>query len=82
MRRLWRPRIELLLTELKKSPALLRLSYVADIEDESLVEHRLDKLKGDIMRSWREQDCCYELVIEPEIFWRRGGPPDTSGGAQ
>jgi uncharacterized repeat protein (TIGR01451 family) len=82
MRRLWRPRIDLLLTELKKSPAMLRLSYVADIEDESLVEHRLDKLKSDIMRTWREQDCCYELVIEPEIFWRRGGPPDRSGGAQ
>jgi uncharacterized repeat protein (TIGR01451 family) len=81
MRQLWRPRIELLLSELKKSPAMLRLSYVADIEDESLVEQRLDKLKSDIMRTWQQQDCCYDLVIEPEIFWRRGGPPDRSGGA-
>ena len=30
--------INLLLTELKKSPATLRLSYVADVESESLVE--------------------------------------------
>jgi hypothetical protein len=21
-------------------------------------------------------DCCYELVIEPEIFWRLGAPAD------
>jgi hypothetical protein len=20
-------------------------------------------------------DCCYRLTIEPEVFWRRGGPP-------
>ncbi len=60
---------------------MLRLSYVADVEDEPLVERRLEKLKRDISVAWRTQDCCYDLVIEPEIFWRRGGPPDRSGGA-
>ena len=79
MRRHWRPRIDLLLTELRKAPAVLRLSYVADIEDEPLVEQRLTQFKRDIMHAWEQQDCCYELVIEPEIFWRRGGPPDRSG---
>jgi len=80
LRQQWQPRIGLLLEELSKAPAVLRLSYVADIEDERLVERRLDNFKSDIMRAWRAQDCCYELVIEPEIFWRRGGPPDRNGG--
>ena len=44
---------------------------------ESLVEKRLDALKDTIMQTWEDQGCCYELVVEPEIFWRRGGPPDT-----
>jgi hypothetical protein len=74
MRPQWRPRIGLLLTELQKAPAVLRLSYVADVEEESLVNRRLDALKRDIMMAWEEMDCCYELVIEPEIFWRLGAP--------
>jgi uncharacterized repeat protein (TIGR01451 family) len=78
MRNQWRPRINLLLQELQKGPAVLRLSYLADVEDESLVQRRLDTLKDDIMEAWKVQDCCYELVIEPEIFWRLGAPPDES----
>ena len=78
LRTIWQPRIELLLGELQKSPAVLRLSYVADIEDETLVERRLNTLKGEIMSAWTELDCCYELAIEPEVFWRRGAPPDTA----
>ncbi|MBT8067777.1 MAG: DUF11 domain-containing protein [Gammaproteobacteria bacterium] len=74
----WRPRIDLLLEELKNAPAVLRLSYVADVEDASLVDKRLAKLKDQIMTSWQELDCCYELVVEPEVFWRLGGPPDNS----
>jgi hypothetical protein len=35
-------------------------------------------LKKEIMVAWQELNCCYELVIEPEIFWRRGAPPDES----
>jgi uncharacterized repeat protein (TIGR01451 family) len=81
IREQWKPRVEMLLEELKKAPAVLRLSYVADIEAEPLVERRVDKFKSDIMKAWRKQDCCYELVIEPEIFWRRGSPPDRSGAA-
>ena len=46
-----------------------------DVEPESLVEKRLDALKDTIMQTWEEQGCCYELVVEPEIFWRRGAPP-------
>ena len=75
MRSQWRSRIGMLLDELQKGPAILRLSYVADVESESLVNQRLELLKGQIMRAWEELNCCYELVVEPEVFWRLGGPP-------
>jgi uncharacterized repeat protein (TIGR01451 family)/fimbrial isopeptide formation D2 family protein len=75
MRSQWRSRIDMLLDELQKGPAILRLSYVADVESESLVNQRLELLKGQIMGAWEELNCCYELVVEPEVFWRLGGPP-------
>jgi uncharacterized repeat protein (TIGR01451 family) len=74
MRPQWQPRIGLLLEELKKTPAVLRLAYVADVESESLVQQRLELLKKQIMTAWEEEGCCYELVVEPEVFWRLGGP--------
>jgi len=81
MRSQWRPRVGLLLEELQKGPAVLRLSYVADVESEALVEHRLESLKKQIMTGWMELNCCYELVIESEIHWRLGGPPARQRGA-
>ena len=82
MRPLWEPRIDMLLDELQKGPAVLRLSYVADIESEALVERRIDAMKEQIMTAWQSLNCCYELVIEPEIFWRLGGPPPKPKGAE
>ena len=82
IRSLWEPRLRLLLDELQKAPAILRLSYVADVENEHLAEQRLDAIKGRIMRDWQELDCCYELVIEPEMYWRRGEPPDRGRGGK
>jgi hypothetical protein len=67
--------MQLLLTELKKAPAVLRLSYLADVEDADLVEHRLHAVKSEITQSWRELNCCYQLAIEQQVFWRLGGPP-------
>ena len=78
MRHQWRPRIGLLLEELEKGPAVLRLSYVADVENEHLVQKRLDSIKDQIMHAWQEMNCCYELVIEPEVYWRLGSPQDKS----
>jgi large repetitive protein len=90
MRAQWKPRLALLMEELQKGPAVLRLSYLADVEDARLVEERVDALKKQIMTSWKalEQDlpcsesgstgaanCSYQLTIEPEVFWRRGAPP-------
>jgi uncharacterized repeat protein (TIGR01451 family) len=70
----WRPRIDLLLAELRKAPALLRLSYVADTEDAELVQHRVDAVKRQVAESWDAAGRPYSLTIEPEIFWRRGAP--------
>jgi uncharacterized repeat protein (TIGR01451 family)/fimbrial isopeptide formation D2 family protein len=72
----WKHRIDLLLNELRKAPATLRLSYVADVEDPRLVEQRLAAMKQDIIEAWEALDCCYQLTVEPEVFWRRGGPPE------
>jgi hypothetical protein len=76
MRHQWQPRIGMLITELQKGPAVLRLSYVADTEEESLVDARLDSIKRQVMEAWNELDCCYELDVESEVHWRLGGPPD------
>jgi large repetitive protein len=77
MRPIWVPRLELLMAELRVAPAVLRLSYLADVEDPQLVEDRLDALRLEIETAWKatENCCAYELAIEPEVFWRRGEPP-------
>jgi uncharacterized repeat protein (TIGR01451 family) len=82
MRSQWVPRLALLIEELREGPATLRLSYVADVEAESLVERRLEAMKTRIMTEWETLNCCYELVVEPEVFWRLGGPPDRPKGAR
>ena len=72
LRMQWQPRIDLLLKELRKTPSVLRLSYLGDIENRGLVEDRLKALKKEITGKW---DGGYPLTIETEVFWRRGGPP-------
>jgi uncharacterized repeat protein (TIGR01451 family) len=74
MRLQWRDRIQLLLEELQKSPATLRLAYVADVEDARLVDRRLAAVKNEIIEEWEALDGD-PLTIEPEIYWRRGAPP-------
>jgi hypothetical protein len=76
MRPQWKPRIALLLEELQKAPGILRLSYVADVEDEDLVDDRLAAVEKQIAKAW-EVLGGYELTIEPEIFWRRGAPVEV-----
>jgi uncharacterized repeat protein (TIGR01451 family) len=74
----WQPRMKLLLEELRKSPSVLRLSYLADVEDEQLVERRVSAMKQQVMEAWKAMGGGYALTIEPEVFWRRGGPPMRS----
>ena len=69
----WRSRLDVLLQELRKAPAVLRLCYVADTEDAALVQQRVEAVKRQLVEAWGEGD--YPLTIEPEIFWRLGGPP-------
>ncbi|HEX9366082.1 MAG TPA: hypothetical protein VF921_05610, partial [Vicinamibacterales bacterium] len=74
----WRPRINLLIQELRKAPAVLRLSYVADTEDAALVDRRVQAITRRVTEAW-DPASSYPLTIEPEIFWRRGGPPKQAG---
>ena len=71
----WRPRLDLLLEELRKAPAVLRLSYVADIEDAELVDRRVEAVRKQVTEAWEAMNCCYLLTIEQEVFWRLGAPP-------
>jgi len=71
----WRPRLNLLLEELRKAPAVLRLSYVADTEDAALVKRRVEAVKRQLTEAWGAANDNYVLTIEPEVFWRRGAPP-------
>jgi len=76
----WRPRLDLLLAELRKAPSVLRLSYVADTEDAALVEQRLQAVKRQLTEAWDAKKDGYVLAIEPEVFWRLGGPPKRLDG--
>ena len=64
--------------ELRKAPAVLRLSYLADVEEPELVERRVEAIREQITESWEALNCCYRLTIENEIFWRRGTRPGYS----
>jgi hypothetical protein len=72
IRPLWQDRFDLLLEELQKGPAVLRLTYLAELEDPGLVERRLDTVRREIDRRWRALDCCYRLEVEHDVFWRLG----------
>ena len=71
----WKPRIEMLIEQLRKEPAVLRLSYIADTEAAALVERRVDAVKRQLTQTWEATKSSYVLTIEPEVFWRRGAPP-------
>jgi uncharacterized repeat protein (TIGR01451 family) len=76
----WRGRISLLVEELMKAPAVLRLSYLADVEDADLVDRRVESIQRQITEAWTAMNCCDRLTIEREIFWRLGGPPRRPNG--
>jgi uncharacterized repeat protein (TIGR01451 family) len=78
MRVQWKQRIDLLLAELKKGASVLRLSYLAETEDEALVNERLNIVKEEIAGRWKLDKENYDLTIETEVFWRTGSPPEKS----
>jgi uncharacterized repeat protein (TIGR01451 family) len=71
----WRPRLDVLLGELRRAPAVLRLSYIADTEDAALVERRVEVVKRQLTEAWDAAAYGYVLTIEPEVLWRLGAPP-------
>ena len=72
----WVPSVRRLIDELKKSPSVLRISYLADVEPEAFVRKRLAFLKKEVERQWALFQGGYRLTIETETFWRRGAPPE------
>jgi uncharacterized repeat protein (TIGR01451 family) len=74
LRMQWTDRIDQLIEELKKGPSVLRLSYLVDVERRSIVHERLEALKKEIIKRWKQSGGGYRLDIETEIFWRRGTP--------
>ncbi len=69
--------MNLLLEELQKGPAVLRLTYLADVEDPKVVEQRVDAMTKLVSKAWADLDGSYRLVIEHEVFWRTGKPPSS-----
>ena len=74
----WKPRLNILVEELRKAPAVLRLSYIADTEDAALVKRRVEAFKRQLTEARDAANNGYVLTIEPEVFWRRGAPPKQS----
>ena len=74
----WKPRLDVLLEELRKAPSVLRLSYIADTEDAALVKRRMEAVKRQLIEAWDAANNSYVLTIEPEVFWRRGAPAETA----
>lgn len=74
------PQMEAMLESLKGEASILRLSYLGRNESPELVDARLDWVRRWVDKRWSEMDCCYELVVETETFWRDGRPPARGTG--
>lgn len=70
----WQPRMQTLIDELAKEPSVLRLSYLADLEEPKLVEARLAAIKAQVTKAWPNAGASYPLTVEQQTFWRRGAP--------
>ncbi|WP_457095297.1 isopeptide-forming domain-containing fimbrial protein [Lysobacter sp. P5_B9] len=82
LRRQWQPRMQTLIDELVKERAVLRLSYLADLEDPDLVEARLAAVKAKVAEAWPTAGADYELTVEQQTFWRLGAPVQRPTGNQ
>ncbi len=70
----WRDKLDQLLGVLKQGPAILRLSYLGDVESQTLAEKRLASFSREIEMRWNAEKRDYVLNVEKEFFWRRGAP--------
>jgi uncharacterized repeat protein (TIGR01451 family)/fimbrial isopeptide formation D2 family protein len=71
----WATRLPLLVSTLQRAPAVLRLAYLAEAEDEALVQRRVKAIRQLLAAEWARAGQPYELAIETEVFWRTGAPP-------
>jgi len=78
MRPQWLPRLSLLVEQLGKGPSILRITYLADVEKQSLVKKRLKAFKKLLNEHWKPVST-YPLNVETEIFWRLGEPVKKGG---
>jgi len=81
LRTQWKPSLAKLLDELAKSDAILRLTYIGDIETKKLVQDRLHFIEKVIREDWAARGG-KALEVETEIFWRRGGPVKRPAGLE
>ncbi len=79
MRLQWASRMPLLMEQLEGKPSILRIAYMAEREDEGLVDDRLKAIRKRVARKWAELGNDNELVIETEVFWRTGAPLKGGG---
>ncbi|HEY3487672.1 MAG TPA: hypothetical protein VGL10_06370, partial [Gammaproteobacteria bacterium] len=70
----WRYVIDDLLQQLRVQPSILRLTYLGESEPEALAQQRLNGVYELIKQRWQELNCCYNLKIETELYWRKGVP--------
>ncbi len=70
--------VDALLPLLKEQVSVLRINYLADYEAEALAEKRLALIKSLVTERWEALDCCYNLIIEEELYWRTGKPRTLS----
>ena len=70
----WSDTLDTLIEQLRREPSVLRLSYLGDAESARLAKRRIKHIKGVIEKKWKALNCCYDLTIETELFWRRGRP--------
>lgn len=82
LRKHWQPRLQTLIDELSTERSVLRLSYLADLEDPDLVEARVAEIKKQVIEAWPEAEAGYPLTVEQQTFWRRGAPVQRPAGKQ
>ena len=75
---IWRDELNTLMDVLKESPSVLRFAYMRQPdESEHEARTRLRILHDWVDGQWQEQGCCYDLVIETELFLG-----ESAGGAK
>ncbi len=67
-------RVDDLLSLLRQEVSVLRIAYLADFETAALAEKRLARIKSLVAERWASFKCCYNLIIEEELYWRTGKP--------